>query len=301
MANILIGGGTGFVGGFLSKALRDRGHEVAHLSRTENLDAEFPAYHWDIKKQSIDETAVGRADYLINLAGAGIADARWTEKRKKIIIDSRVNSTKLLADTLQKIDHRPKLYLSASAIGYYGDSGEQLVDESSPAGDGFLSESCVAWEDSTRAISALGIPLFINRTGIVLHPDGGAMQKMVLPLSFYTSTYFGDGRQWYSWIHMDDIVGIYLHAIEQHLTGTYNGVAPNPARNKEIAEALPKANDQVAAVLPAPAFTLKLALGEMSHTILDSCNVSAKKIEDAGYEFSQPELMKALQHLLKGH
>lgn len=298
MANVLIGGGTGFVGGFLSRALRRAGHQVAHLSRTRNLNAEFPAHHWDIAKGEIDAEAVGRADYVINLAGAGIADARWTDSRKRIIIDSRVESTRLLARTFAELDHRPKLYLSASAIGYYGDSGEPIVDENSPPGDGFLSESCVAWEQSTAAVSELGIPVFINRTGLVLHPDGGALQKMLIPLGFFNSTYFGDGQQWYSWIHMDDIVGIYLHAIEQNLTGVYNGVAPKPARNKTLAQALPEAAGKTAVVTPAPAFVLKLAFGEMSHTILDSCRVSAEKTQAAGYDFKYPELMPALEDLL---
>jgi hypothetical protein len=300
MANVLIGGGTGFVGGFLSRALREKGHEVAHLSRTRNLEAEFPAHHWDIKAGTIDEEAVGKADYIINLAGAGIADDRWSERRKKVIIDSRVNSTHLLADTLKKLDHQPKLYLSASAVGYYGDSGEELVDENSPSGAGFLSESCRLWEASVERIAELGIPVFINRTGIALHPDGGALEKMLLPLKVRTSSYFGDGRQWYSWIHMTDLVDIYVYAIEHELHGIYNGVAPEPARNKALAEALPVAAGIAAAILPAPSFALKLALGEMSHTILDSCRASADKILSDGFSFQHPALAGALKNLLRG-
>ncbi len=298
MARILIGGGSGFVGGFLSKALAAEGHEVTHLSRSTRPDAPYPTYQWDVAKQTIDEEAVTAADYIINLAGAGIADSCWTDKRKQLIISSRTGSTRLLADTLKKTGHRPKLYLSSSAIGFYGHRGETAVDEDSAAGRGFLSESSVAWEESTQAITDLDIPLFINRTGIVLHPSGGALQKMLLPLHFFMSTYFSDGQQWYSWIHMDDIVGIFQYAIQQQLTGTYNGVAPHPVRNKTLAQELPRAKGKAALVLPAPAFALRLALGEMSHTILDSCKVSAAKISAAGYTFQQPNIAGALSDLL---
>lgn len=299
MANVLIGGGTGFVGGFLSRALREKGHDVAHLSRNRRLDAEFPAYEWNVKNKTIDDAAVQQADYVINLAGAGIADTRWTKARKKVVIDSRVESTKLLAATFKRLNHQPKLYLSASATGYYGNCGDELMAEDAKAGNGFLSESCVLWEASVDSVSSLGIPVFINRTGIVLHPSGGAMQKMMLPLNFFTSTYFGDGQQWYSWIHMDDLVNTYLHAIDNQLTGVYNCVAPQPARNKTIASALPKAADKPALVIPAPAFALKLILGEMSHTILDSCKASCQKMVNSGFKFQFPNLDEALKDLSK--
>ncbi|MEM9835295.1 MAG: TIGR01777 family oxidoreductase [Bacteroidota bacterium] len=298
MATILIGGGSGFVGGFLSQALAEQGHEVLHLSRKARPDAPYKTYRWDVATGTIDEAAVTRADYIFNLAGAGIADQRWTPKRKQLIISSRTESTRLIAKTLQQTGHRPKQYLSASAIGFYGDRGEEAVDENSPAGTGFLAESTQAWEESVESIKALGIPTFINRTGIVLHPSGGAMEKMVLPLNFFTSTYFGDGQQWYSWIHMDDIVGIFCYAMEHQLTGVYNGVAPHPVRNKTLAAELPKAKGRFAAVLPAPAFTLKTVFGEMSATILGSSKVSAAKIIDAGYTFKFPTLPAALKDLL---
>lgn len=298
MARILIGGGSGFVGGFLSKALAAEGHEVAHLSRSAPINSPYPSYQWDIRKQIINEDAVVAADYIINLAGAGIADAPWSQKRKQLIISSRTQSTRLLAETLKKTGHRPKLYLSSSAIGFYGHRGETAMDEDSPAGQGFLPESCIAWEESTQAIAEMGVPLFINRTGIVLHPSGGALQKMLLPLHFFLSNYFGNGKQWYSWIHINDLVGIFQYAIQQQLTGVFNAVAPHPVRNKTLAQELPRAKGKAALVLPVPAFMLQLALGEMSHTILDSCKVSAAKISDAGYTFQQPNIREALLDLL---
>ncbi|THH40627.1 TIGR01777 family oxidoreductase [Neolewinella litorea] len=298
MAVVLIGGGSGFVGMHLSRRLRRDGHEVRHLSRSPRPDGPFATYLWDVAAGTIDEAAFRGVDFIINLAGAGIADARWTDERKRLIISSRTESTRLLAATLARLELRPALYLSASAVGYYGDRGDEILTETARPGTGFLSESCVAWEASVEDITRLGIPTFINRTGIVLHPDAGALQKMLIPLNVWTSTYFGDGRQYYSWIHIEDIVGIYAYAVEHRLTGIYNGCSPNPVRNRHFAEALGPALQKNALVLPAPEAALKLALGEMRHTVLDSVRCSAAKIESAGYRFVYPELSQALEQLV---
>ncbi len=298
MSVILIGGGSGFVGMHLSRRLRSEGHEVRHLSRTADPGADFPTYVWDVKAGTIDDAAFHAVDFVINLAGAGIADERWSEERKHVIIQSRTGSTRLLAITLSRLGLTPKLYLSASAIGYYGNRGEHWLTEEAGPGEGFLSKSCVLWEESVEEVSRLGIPTFINRTGIVLHPDEGALQKMLIPLNVWTSTYFGDGRQYYSWIHIEDLVGIYAYAVNHTLTGVYNGCAPNPVRNKAFAESLGPALHKQAIVLPAPEAALKLALGEMRHTVMDSARCSAAKIEAAGYRFSYPELSQALEQLL---
>lgn len=298
MAVVLIGGGSGFVGMHLSRRLRRDGYEVRHLSRKARPDAEFTTFEWDVIDQTVDDAAFWEVDYVINLAGAGIADARWTEQRKQIVIESRTSSTRLLADNMERLRVEPKLYLSASAIGYYGDRGITLLEEEDGPGSGFLSESCILWERSVETVKALGIPTFINRTGIVLHPDEGALEKMLIPLKFWTSTYFGDGQQYYSWIHIEDLVNIYAYALEHGLTGVYNCTAPNPVRNKHFAEALGPALGKSALVLPAPVPALRLALGEMSHTVLDSTRCSAAKIMAAGYRFSYPELSQALGQLL---
>ena len=298
MSTILIGGGSGFVGMHLSRRLQSDGHEVRHLSRTADPDATFPTYVWDVKAGTIDDAAFRDVDYVINLAGAGIADERWTEERKQVIIQSRTESTRLLAHGLARLGLKPKLYLSASAIGYYGDRGEVWLTEEDGPGEGFLSKSCILWEEAVEDVARLGIPTFINRTGIVLHPDEGALQKMLIPLNVWTSTYFGDGQQYYSWIHIEDLVGIYAYALEHDLSGVYNGVAPNPVRNKHFAESLGPALHKKALVLPAPEAALKVALGEMSHTVLDSAKCSADKIGQAGYRFAYPELSQALEQLL---
>ncbi|WP_116105874.1 TIGR01777 family oxidoreductase [Lewinella sp. IMCC34191] len=298
MEVVLIGGGTGFIGMHLSRRLQRDGYEVRHLSRTPDPKATFPAYHWDIKAQTIDASALEGVDYVINLTGAGIADERWSEERKQVIIKSRTESTRLLARCFAEGKHRPKRYLSASAIGYYGDRGGNWLTEEAEPGTGFLSKSCILWEEAAEEISRLGIPTFINRTGIVLHPEEGALEKMLIPLKVWTSTYFGDGQQYYSWIHIEDLVGIYAYALEHQLEGTYNGCAPNPVRNKQFAQALGPALGQKAIVMPAPVPALQLALGEMSHTVLDSARCSAEKIEAAGYRFAYPELSQALEQLL---
>ncbi|WP_116126609.1 TIGR01777 family oxidoreductase [Lewinella sp. IMCC34183] len=298
MSVVLIGGGSGFVGMHLSRRLQADGHAVRHLSRTADPDATFPTYVWDVKKGTIDDAAFQDVDYVINLAGAGIADERWSEERKQVIIQSRTESTRLLAMTLSRLQVTPKLYLSASAIGYYGDRGEEILTEEASPGDGFLSRSCILWEEAVQEVDRLGIPTFVNRTGIVLHPDEGALQKMLIPLNVWTSTYFGDGQQYYSWIHIEDLIGIYAFALENNLVGTYNGCAPNPVRNKPFAAALGPALHKNALVVPAPEAALKVALGEMRHTVLDSARCSAAKIEAAGYRFAYPELSQALEQLL---
>ena len=298
MKTVVIGGGTGFIGMHLSRRLQRAGYAVRHLSRTPDPDAVFPAYGWDIKAQTIDPAALRDVDYVINLAGAGIADERWTDARKQTIIRSRTESTRLLARAIADLPTPPTLYLSASAIGYYGDRGEEWLTESDPPGTGFLSESCVAWEQSVDEVSKLGVPTFINRTGIVLHPEEGALQKMLLPLKLWTSPYFGDGRQYYSWIHIEDLVGIYAFAVERELTGIYNGCAPHPVRNKYFAQALGPALGKKTISVPAPEAALDVALGEMRHTVTDSARCSADKIVAAGYRFSYPELSQALEQLL---
>ncbi|MBB4079854.1 hypothetical protein GGR28_002481 [Lewinella aquimaris] len=298
METVLIGGGSGFVGMHLSRKLRSAGYEVRHLSRTARPGGEFATFVWDVNTDVIDAAAFADVGYVINLAGAGIADERWTQERKKVIIESRTGSTRLLATTMARLGITPKLYLSASAIGYYGDRGEELLTEDAAPGDGFLSQSCVLWEESVGEVARLGIPVFINRTGIVLHPKEGALEKMLLPLKVRTSTYFGDGKQYFSWIHIEDLVGIYVFALENQLTGVYNGTAPNPVRSKAFAQSLGPALNKSALVVPAPAAALEVAMGEMSHTVLDSTRCSAAKIEAAGYRFAYPELSQALEQLL---
>ena len=301
MSTILIAGGSGLVGTHLSQMLQAAGHKVLHLSRKRNLNAKFPAYAWDLEKKSIEQEAVDKADFIINLAGAGVADKRWTEERKRLIISSRVDSTLLLKAAIERRSSPPKAFISASAIGYYGSRGDNLMTEEDPAGkDSFLAESVSAWEDAVEKIAETGIRTVKIRIGVVLSTQGGALEKMLIPSHFFTATYFGDGQQWMSWIHLDDICRIFIEAIDdEKISGVFNGVAPHPFRNKDLIEELKNAVGKPAIMLPAPAFVLRAAMGEMADVVLDSTRVSSKKIESKGFKFLFTDLQPALRDLLR--
>ncbi len=301
MGIVLIAGGSGLIGMRLSELLTEQGHEVRHFSRSVGGRSPYATFQWDVAGGSYDEAAFREVTHVVNLAGAGIADARWTGHRKQLIIKSRTESTRLLKEGIAAHGQTVKAYLAGSAIGYYGDSGERLVAEDAPAGRGFLSDSVSIWEYAIQEIpEELNLPTLVVRTGIVLSPKGGALQKMLLPLNLFVSAYFGDGQQWYSWIHIDDLCRIFVKGVnEDGFRGLYNGVAPNPVRNKTLAQALITASKKPAFLLPAPAFILRLALGEMSHTILDSCQVSAANLAGSGFTFEHPSIVPALEDLLQ--
>jgi uncharacterized protein (TIGR01777 family) len=300
MSKVLIAGGTGMIGMRLSRLLVDQGHEVAHLSRSASSNHPFPVYQWDIAASKIDPAAFENTAFVINLAGAGIADKPWTNARKKVIIDSRVDSTRLLKKYIEQYPGQIKAYLSASAIGFYGDRGEELVDENAAAGKGFLSESVLAWEGAIQEVAATGVRTVALRIGLVLSTQGGALPKIALPFKFGTGSYFGNGQQWWSWAHIDDICGMFIHALNQEtMSGFYNAVAPNPVRSKELVKGIQEAKNQAAILIPVPSFALRMTLGEMADTILYSTRVKASKIQDAGYTFQHPELVPALKHLFQ--
>lgn len=300
MATVLIAGGSGLIGTQLSQILTDKGHEVRHFSRRPNPQSPYPTFVWDVRKGSYDTDAFTGVTHVIHLAGAGIADARWTPKRKEIIINSRTDSTRLLKEGILAHGKDVKAYLAGSAIGFYGDRAEEVLAETSGPSHGFLSKSVSVWEQSIEELTeATQLPTLTVRTGIVLSTRGGALPKMLLPLNFLVSTYFGHGQQWYSWIHLDDICWIFLRGIEDDsFRGMYNGVAPNPERSKTLAATLIKATGKFALLLPAPAFMLRLILGEMSHTVLDSARVSTEKLEASGFTFEYPELESAVKDLI---
>jgi len=301
MPTILIAGGTGLIGQRLSRLLTKQNYTVLHLSRSRDLNAEFPAYQWNLQQGTIDEEALAKADVVINLAGAGVADKRWSDQRKRLIMDSRINGNLLLKDQFEQMDNPPKAYLSASAIGYYGDRDDAYLSENDPPGaKGFLPKSVVAWENAIAKVAATGVRTVVFRTGIVLSTQGGALEKMLLPLQALMASYFGNGQQWYSWIHIDDLCQMYIRAIEdENMRGTFNAVAPNPVTNKTLTKELVRASGKPAVLVPAPTFALRLVFGEMADAILDSTKVSADKIQQAGFVFEFPELYPALQDLLQ--
>lgn len=300
MKTVLIGGGTGLVGARLSLMLEEKGYKVLHLSRRQNLSARFPAYTWDPLKGTIDMEAVEKTDVIVNLAGAGIADARWTEKRKQLIIDSRVKSTRLLKTAIQKSNGRQEAFISAAAVGFYGDRGEEILTEASAPGEGFLSESCVEWEKAIAEPVADHLRTVWLRIGIVLSAKGGALEKILIPVRFGIGGYFGDGRQWYSWIHLDDLCRMFIYALEnQELRGVFNAVAPAPVRNKDLVIATGTALGKSLLMIPGPEFAMRLAMGEMADTIFSSTRVSADKIRQTGFSFNFPELLPAISDLVK--
>ncbi|MEM1326263.1 MAG: TIGR01777 family oxidoreductase [Bacteroidota bacterium] len=299
MANVLIGGGTGLVGTHLSRLLKAKNYTVTHLSRTRNLEAEFPAYRWDIEKGEIDKEAVQNADYIINLAGAGIADKLWTESRKQLIISSRVNSTLLLRDAIQQ--HRPDLsaFLSASAMGYYGNRGEEkLTEDSGAGGDQFLVTSVQAWENAIEQVAKTDVRTAWLRIGLVLSTQGGALPKMTMSTKVSVGGYFGDGQQWYAWIHIEDLCRAFIYLIQnEQLEGAFNAVAPYAERNKAFTEKIGTAMDKNLALIPAPAFALKLGMGEMSTTVLNSAHVVPERLLENGFDFQFERLVPALRNL----
>lgn len=300
MPTVLIAGGTGLVGTRLSQMLSEKNYQVIHLSRRKKPGASYDTYQWDLDKQTIEEEALFAADYVLNLAGAGVADKRWSAERKKIIISSRVRSNQLLKDAFLKIGKKPKAYISASAVGYYGESNGKVFTETDAAGDGFLSETCVLWEKAIEDFAqAVAMRTVILRVGIVFSTKGGSLEKLLIPFNFGMANYFGDGSDHYSWIHIDDICNQFIYAMEnESMEGIYNGVGPQAATTKTIAKSIKAAKGSMSLVLPVPGFALKLVLGEMANIVTADMNVSAQKIQQAGYEYLFPDLTLAVKDLL---
>ncbi len=298
---ILIGGGTGLIGTRLAEMLSDRGDDVRLLSRSPADIVDYLAFDWDARRGTLDPQALDGVTHVVNLAGAGIADGRWTDTRKRAVIESRTYTTALLADAIEARGAQIRAFISAGAIGYYGNRGERLLTEDDRPGTGFLSESTILWE---RAVGELagqtGVRTCLLRTGIVLATEGGALQKMLLTARLGVSGYFGDGQQWYSWIHLDDICRLYIAALDdERFVGPINAVAPEPVRCKTLAQVLAEALPNPAIAAPVPAFGLRLALGEMSHTVLDSTRVSDDLVrETLGFTYDFPTVAAALENLV---
>ncbi len=301
MATVLIAGGTGLIGRRLSEMLRIKGHEVLHLSRKRHLEGDFPAYQWNIDEGYIDEEPLLKASHIINLAGAGIADKLWTASRKEAIIHSRVTANRVLKNYIERDEFNIKAYISGSAIGYYGDRDDTvLTEEAAPGDSGFLAESVIQWEQAIKEVAQTGIRSVTFRIGIVLSTKGGAYPKVRMPFYFGLAPYFGNGKQWYSWIHIDDLCRMFIKAVEDgHMKGIYNAVAPNPARNRTFTANIGKAIGTHAILLPTPSFLLRLGMGEMADVVLSGARVSSEKIEATGFAFQFPDLQSAVRDIEK--
>lgn len=307
MATVVITGGTGLIGQALAKALLAKGYSVIILTRkpAEAKTIQKVTYaHWDTGLQTIDPNAVQEAGCIVHLAGANVAERRWTETRKKEIVDSRVQSGTLLLKALQQNSNSVKAVISASAIGWYGPDAQvpnpKPFTETDSAARDFLGATCAQWERSIQPAAGLGKRLVIFRTGIVLSNKGGAYAAFKKPLRFGLASVLGNGRQTVSWIHIDDIVNLYMAAIENEAwSGIYNAVAPHPVSNKKLIQTMAKQRGGFYITAPVPEAALKIALGEMSIEVLKSTTVSSKKIEEAGYTFSFPHIEAAVANLHK--
>lgn len=292
MAKILITGGTGLVGTQLVKMLSKHNHEVVILSRNPKNKNEFK---WDISSNFIDEKALLKTEYIIHLAGAGIADKRWTDERKQTIIDSRVKTANLLFDKINELNIDLKGFISASGIGYYGAvTSDKIFKETDKPGTDFLADVCVKWENAALQFKKNKIPVSILRTGIVLSKKGGALDKMRTPII----SPLGSGKQYMPWIHLEDLCTMYTHAVEENINGIYNAVAPEHHTSKTFSKALAKSIKKPYLAFGVPSFLLKILFGKMAIILLEGSRISSKKIEkNGGYSFRFSKLNEALREL----
>ena len=294
--NILITGGTGFIGSALSRELSNSGHKVIIASRRktppklENIEI----VRWDIQTPLSSEIMSG-IDAVINLAGESLISGRWTKKRKERIMSSRVNTTRLLVESMKNANPKPKVLISVSAVGYYGPHGDEYVTEDFPPASDFLAEVCKAWEKEALKAQELGVRVVITRFGVVLESDGGALSKMAIPFKFFLGGHLGSGQQWFSWVHREDLIGFMKYALEnESVSGHFNLTSPQPVTNKEFCSALGKALNRPS-WFHVPAFMIKLTLGEVGKVLLTGQRVLPEKALKAGYQFKYPEINEALR------
>ena len=301
---VVIGGANGLIGKRLVAALRKRGDEVVALVRTPSSVA-FAAgtaiAQWDGKSQGAWAAHLDGAQAAVNLAGASVAGKRWNEAYKQQIVDTRIDSTAAMVEAIRAARQRPAVFVSASAVGWYGDRGDAPLDEAAAPGTGFLAEVCRRWEDEARKVEALGSRVALIRTGVVLAPDeGGALQQMALPFKLFAGGPIGSGRQWMPWIHIDDEVAIFLWAIDEaRASGPINAAAPGVQTMKEFCKSLGRALHRPSWA-PVPAAVLKLAVGEFAEVLLGGQRLVPKKLTDQGFKFRFLESDAALVDLFSG-
>lgn len=311
MSTVLITGGTGMIGKALTKALLEKNYAVIVLTRETSKgtrkkvqdSSRLTFAEWDSKKQTIDRNAISKSDYIIHLAGANIGEKRWTKKRKQEIVDSRVKSSELLVKAVKETPNKIKAVISASAIGWYQaevkENNSRSFRETDPPANDFLGQTCQQWERSIEPMIGLGKRLVKLRTGIVVSNDAGFIPEFKMPLRFGLATILGSGKQIISWIHIDDLVRVYITAIQdENMSGVYNAVAPSPVSNKKFVLQMAGAKRKFFIPVHVPSFVLKIVLGEMSIEVLKSANVSSEKIQQKGFSFQYPTIDVALKQLL---
>lgn len=292
---ILITGGTGFIGQALQKQLRESGHQVVILSRRGG------DFHWNPAKGEMESSALDGVDAIIHLAGAGIAEKRWTDARKEELIQSRVQSSRLLYQMLKKHPNQVQTLISASGIGYYGaDTGEKLCEENTEPGHDFISQCTQAWEGSLDGIEAIGIRVVKFRIGLVMGNGGGILPVLQKPIRWFVGADIGTGKQWQSWIHLQDLIGMFMWALQKKsMQGVYNAVAPEPLRQSELNKLLAHAMHRPLFLPAVPAFALRLLLGEMAVLVTGGNLVSSNRIQkEAGFSFRFVRFSEALKDLI---
>ncbi len=298
--SVLITGASGLVGTRLTEVLLINGYQVSHLGRYKTSKKSVKSYIWDISKGFIEEEALESANIVVHLAGAGVADKRWTKKRKEEILQSRVDSTRLLFNKLASIVSPCEVFISASATGIYGlNTGDIWLSEKSPVGDGYLAEVTRRWEQEITRIQELKLRVITLRVGIVLSNRGGALPKLAQTVRWQLGAALGTGKQYMSWIHIDDLCQIINKAIvDTDLAGIFNAVAPNAVTNEEFTSKMAQVMKKHLWLPAVPAWVLKVMLGEMAELVLGGNRVSSKKIQSMGYEFNYTEVLPALNRLL---
>lgn len=299
---VLITGATGLIGTHITQYCHDRKIDVNYLTTSKDKIEKNPKYQgffWNPKTGEIDTAAISGVDAIINLVGSSIAE-RWTESNKKEILDSRLETAKLLFDTCKNHDHQIKQIISASAIGVYPSSLQKLYsEEDKGVDDSFAGEVVFKWEEAVDNFKDIGIGVTKIRIGLVLSKEGGMLEKLKQPVSFSVGAPLGSGKQWQSWVHIDDVAGIFLHCLENELLGIYNAVGPNPVTNRELVKTIASQMGKSMWLPNVPKFVLRAALGEMAQLIVSSQLVSSDKIEAAGYNFKYTNLAKALEDLIE--
>jgi len=299
---LLLTGGTGFIGRALRESLVTKGHEVVILTRQSSLEHQPGVRsrycYWNPPESGTWENELSGIDGVINLAGESVVGKRWTRKQKEKILDSRVTSTQAIVRAIQKTKKKPFLLLNASATGYYGPRGDEEITEKTTNGSDFLGQTCRVWEEEARQAEVLGVRVIRLRIGIVLEKGGGALGKMLMPFQMGLGGPLGRGRQWMSWIHRKDLIGLIHFLLEKkELRGPVNGTAPKPVQMREFAKTLGAVLHRPA-FLPVPGVALKILLGEMSDMLLTGQRVLPKRAIEAGYRFKFPELGQALRDIL---
>lgn len=303
MKRIIITGATGLIGRKLSRKLFEAGHQIIVFSRNASsakniLKQDFVYVDWDYRKNDKWIESIASADAIVHLAGINLFAKRWNKSFKEEILVSRKETTKALVDAVKMNKAKPEVFVSASGVGYYGDCSDKLLDENSPAGNDFLAEVCKAWEAEAAEVEKVGVRRVSVRTGIVLSKEDGALKKMLLPFKLFVGGPLGNGKQWFPWIHIDDIVGIYYHTIEnQNLSGAVNAASPNICTMKEFAKTLGKVLHRPS-LFSVPEFALKIAIGEAGEVVLMSQRVKVDKLLGYGFKFKFENLEEALRNLL---